>query len=141
MTGAERIALERVRQVSKEGYDAAHDDQHDDGQIAMAAACYAAPEMIYVREDYANQVRFADPWPWHIRYDSRQYDGNVVAPDKATRAQRIRLLEKAGALIAAEIDRLLRLPPELPEYKHDGGDDYCDNEDCQGCHAAPPAER
>lgn len=108
MNGAERIAAERARQVSEEGYDASHDDEHDDGDLAMAAACYAAPESIYVREDRANQVTFTDPWPWDWRCDTRPTDGNVVTPEKATTAQRIRLLEKAGALIAAEIDRLLR---------------------------------
>jgi hypothetical protein len=112
MTGAERIAAERARQVSEEGYDAAHDDEHNGGEIAMAAACYAAPELIYVRDDRANQVNFTDPWPWHPRYDARPHDGNVVTPEHATRAERIRLLEKAGALVAAEIDRLLRAPAD-----------------------------
>ncbi len=109
-TGAERIAAERARQVSAEGYDAAHDDEHDNDSLAMAAACYAAPDRIYVRQDYAAGLAFNDPWPWAERYDTRPHPngGNVVAPEKATRAQRIRLLEKAGALCAAEIDRLLR---------------------------------
>lgn len=112
MNGAERIALERARQVSEEGYDEEHDDDHTDGQIAMAAACYAAPERIYIREDYASSVSFDDPWPWDAYSDARPCNGNVLTPEKATKAQRIRLLEKAGALIAAEIDRLLRTPEE-----------------------------
>lgn len=108
-TGAERIAIERMRQVEVEGYDAAHDDEHDGGQLALAAACYAASvacARIYVREDYAAAIHFDDPWPWEERFDARPHDGNVLKdPDDE---QAIRLLEKAGAMIAAEIDRLLR---------------------------------
>lgn len=109
LSGAERIAAERARQIAEEGYTAAHDDAGGGNDIAMAAACYAAPEPIFVRRDYAAETTFHDPWPWKAQFDKRPYDGNVLALAKATRAQRIRLLEKAGALIAAEIDRLLRV--------------------------------
>jgi hypothetical protein len=108
VTGVERIAIERVRQVEAEGYDAAHDAEHDGGQLAMAAACYAAcaaGEQIYVMDEYASQLRFSDPWPWSDGSDARPYDGN--APKEPTDEQVLRLLEKAGALIAAEIDRVL----------------------------------
>jgi hypothetical protein len=103
-TGVERIAAERARQ--NEGWSAAHDDEHDTGALAMAACCYAAPQRLYVRCDYAAGVTFNDPWPWDQRDDHRPYDGNVLIDP--TDEQAIRLLEKAGALIAAEIDRLLR---------------------------------
>jgi hypothetical protein len=42
MTGAERIAAERQRQVEVEGYDASHDQGHHD-ELAAAAATYALP--------------------------------------------------------------------------------------------------
>ena len=108
-TGIERIVAERARQISKEGWDAAHDDEHDDGSLALAAICYAAPERVYVKEVYAASERFSDPWPtsWNTCHDKRRYSGNVL--QEPTREQYIRQLEKAGALIAAEIDRLLRL--------------------------------
>ena len=109
-TGAERIAKERARQISEEDYDEPHDDDHVGGQLAMAAACYAASAAnarIYVMEEFAASVSFDDPWPWDECYDKRPYDGNVLR-EPVSDAQRIRMLEKAGALVAAEIDRLLR---------------------------------
>lgn len=116
-TGAERIAAERQRQIDKEGWTPDHDDEHDNASLAMAAVCYAAQaadERVFVRHEFAAQVSFVDPWPWEGEADARHYGthedgtlGNVLreAPDDAFR---IRLLEKAGALIAAEIDRLIR---------------------------------
>jgi hypothetical protein len=108
LSGAERIAAERARQVAEEGYSSEHDDAGGGDDIAMAAACYAAPEPIFVRRDFAAGTTYRDPWPWDERFDKRPYNGNVLILETTTPAQRIRLLEKAGALIAAEIDRLLR---------------------------------
>lgn len=107
--GVARIAAERRRQQETEGYDASHDEGHDGGQLAEAAGCYAfaaASERVYVQAKYAASVHFEDPWPWAQRHDARPYNGNVLRD--ATDDEAIRLLEKAGALIAAEIDRLLR---------------------------------
>ena len=102
-TGVERIADERVRQVVKEAYDASHDDDHDSGELAWAAVCYAAPGPVYSQMEVPGGFRFQDPWPWGIADDKRSEEDMPSAED------RIRLLEKAGALIAAEIDRLLRV--------------------------------
>lgn len=77
----EDILKERSRQVMQEGWDAAHDDEHSNDEIAMAAACYAL-------NDTAN-------WPWSMGWW------------KPT--DRRRDLVKAGALIIAEIERLDRL--------------------------------
>lgn len=110
-TGIELIAAERQRQLDVEGYDAAHDDEHVEGEIALAAALYASPILLYAKEDYANQIRFSDPWPWEDSFDRRAVvnGGNVIAANSTLgTAKRIRQLEKAGALIAAEIDRLRR---------------------------------
>lgn len=113
MTGVERIAKERERQVRAEGWTAGHDDNHVDGELAMAAACYATPELLYQMDGSGvNEIRFVDPWPWSQDEDKRPHpgDGNFVGPNRDLPiAKRIRQLEKAGALIAAEIDRLLRL--------------------------------
>jgi len=92
MTGVERIAAERKRQIDVEGYDSRHDDYYDNDQLALAAACYAIPE------DYRRDMEFPDDY-WFLEW----------ARWKPTPGNRIRELEKAGALIAAEIDRLLRL--------------------------------
>lgn len=103
MTGAELIAAERARQVKEEGYDESHDDDHDEGELAMAAVCYAAPEQVYVRGPYGMRggLSFDDPWPWDYSDDRRALKPRVGK-------SRIRELVKAGALIAAEIDRLQR---------------------------------
>jgi hypothetical protein len=109
MTGVERIALERARQIDLEGFDKAHDDEHVRGEIARAAACYAASAAgrdIFEMREFAKGVHFVDPWPWDEQWDTRPHEGNVLKP--ATRAEAIRMLEKAGALIAAELDRIAR---------------------------------
>jgi hypothetical protein len=93
MNGAERIVAERQRQVSEEGWTPEHDDQHDLGELARAAACYATPRLL------GGSLPPQD-WPWAVKWW------------KPTPNDRIRELEKAGALIAAEIDRLLREHPE-----------------------------
>lgn len=83
------IAQERQRQIEKEGWTPEHDtDEHADGELAMAAVCYALP-------DCDRQVENGVPFFW-------PFDGNWKPGD------RVRELVKAGALIAAEIDRLQR---------------------------------
>jgi hypothetical protein len=89
MTGAERIAAERQRQVEREGWTPEHDDRHADEELARAAACYATPRLL------GGSLPPQD-WPWAVKWW------------KPTPDDRIRELEKAGALIAAEIDRLQR---------------------------------
>ncbi len=111
MNGTERIAAERQRQIEVEKWTAKHDDEHNDGELALAAVCYASPQRIYVAKETTVGFTFEDPWPWDGTWDKRRYpgSGNVVAPNfTVSRKERIRQLEKSGALIAAEIDRLLR---------------------------------
>jgi hypothetical protein len=114
-TGAERIAAERQRQLDTKRWSARHDDEHENHDLARAACAYAAPEPLY-RLAHAQQglYRFDDVWPddWAIQYDKRPRDAEtheLLDADSMTPERRIRQLEKAGALIAAEIDRLLRL--------------------------------
>src|SRR5260370_1146778 len=118
MTGKKRkakavmaeIAAERARQISKEGWMPEHDDGHDAGELALAAACYATPILLYKRENYANQITFNDPWPWSEGDDRRPGEGNVVASNGSlTPKKRRRQLVKAAALIVAEIERLDRV--------------------------------
>lgn len=98
--GLKRIAAERDRQVHAEGFDFAHDDAHTDESLAMAAACYASPYLIYrIEHDEATgDERVVDAWPESFSEDW----------DKRELHDRVRQLEIAGALIAAELDRLLR---------------------------------
>lgn len=89
-SGAQRIFAERLRQ-SAIGYTPDHDAEHAEGDLVEAAVCYA---LAYRSDD----PPFAgDPhgirWPW-------EPESWKPADDP------VRNLEKAGALIAAEIDRL-----------------------------------
>ena len=93
------VLAERQRQIVVEGWTSEHDDQHDDGQLALAACCYALPE-------YHQSIRTAahpmmpQPtlverlWPWNADW----WKPSDVRRD----------LVKAAALIVAEIERLDR---------------------------------
>ena len=84
------IIAERQRQIIEEGWTAEHDDEHAEGEIASAAACYAL---------FANDQGFSTPahWPW--------------GKERWKQAGQRRDLVKAGALILAEIERLDRAAP------------------------------
>lgn len=111
-TGAELIAAERERQMSQEGWDAQHDEQHTEDELALAAVCYATPVPIFIKEEHAKGIGFVDPWPWFDTIEVTRYgDGlttQVPAWDKRKKHSKLRKLVIAGALIAAEIDRLQR---------------------------------
>lgn len=86
------IYEERQRQIDVEGWSPEHDDEHSEGQMAMAAACYA------VSNKTPGGVK-RDPflisyWPWDLRWW------------KPT--ERRRDLIKAAALLVAEIERIDR---------------------------------
>lgn len=88
--GLDLIAEERQRQIESEGWTDQHDDLHDGEQLARAAVCYAVPK-------FWRTASIVDlMWPW----DKSWW--------KQSPENRIRELAKAGALIAAEIDRLHR---------------------------------
>ena len=82
------MLAERRRQIMFEGWSADHNDAHDAGELAEAAACYAA----CAHHDWSAGI--PAEWPW--------------ADDwwKPTTARRD--LVKAAALIIAELDRLDR---------------------------------
>lgn len=94
MTGAEMIVRERDRQTSSEGWTPAHDDTHTHGELAAAAIAYASPFESIKAVSLISGEHVCDVWPW----ESDSYKPTT----------RIRDLVKAGALIAAEIDRLKR---------------------------------
>lgn len=117
--GAIKICLERRRQIEAEFYTPEHDDDHHyDGSLAWAAVCYAAPTLVYRRKEYANGISFEDPFPWPATGADKRFQFALErgeAPTNVTPCnnrlsdeQRVDLLTKAGALIAAEIDRLER---------------------------------
>lgn len=106
--GITMIAAERERQVSEEGWTAEHDlECGKAGALALAAAAYALPAgsqhrqprwFVTIDNDgHRNAELVAIPpfWPWAV-------DAWKPTPD-----DRVRELTKAGALCAAEIDRLV----------------------------------
>ena len=90
--GATLIKDERERQIREEGWDAKHDDKHKLSELISAAICYA--DCARDKSGF-HCSRFPSNWPW----DEKSW--------KPT-GDSIKDLTKAGALIAAEIDRLLR---------------------------------
>lgn len=94
-TGIELIAEERKRQIEVEGWTKEHDAEHTNEALAQAAACYAIPS---VQRSYTYdpilKARIPKFWPWDIKWW------------KPSPEDRSKELVKAGALIAAEIDRL-----------------------------------
>lgn len=89
-TGIELIAEERQRQIEVEGWTPAHDSQHDESELLFAAEAY-------LMRPFMKNEDLIKLWPWHKEWW------------KPTPENRIRELQKAGALIAAEIDRLQRM--------------------------------
>ncbi|VFT61499.1 Uncharacterised protein [Pseudomonas aeruginosa] len=82
------VQAERRRQVEDEGWTPEHDDEHNGGELADAAACYALSAAGW--STYAARER----WPWPLEW---------WKPSTARRD-----LVKACALALAEIERLDR---------------------------------
>jgi hypothetical protein len=88
-TGVELIAAERERQKAVEGWTPEHDAQHTNGEMAVAAASYALGDSTL--------------WPWSWAWYKPK--------------ERLDDLVRAGALIAAEIDRIHLLMVEKGEVE------------------------
>lgn len=93
MNGIELIAKERDRQINGEGFTADHDSQYKNEELVLAAIAYIEAD------ETDNQENLYTPthsfWP--------------LSSEWWKPGDRIRNLVKAGALIAAEIDRLLAM--------------------------------
>lgn len=121
LSGAALIAGERRRQITEEGWSAEHDSSLIQDQLAYAAICYADPRK---REVKIPEGLDGNGWP------TKTVDGVTIAvmpPSlwpwgkeewKPTPRDRVRELIKAGALIAAEIDRLLKSSSSAEEQKY-----------------------
>jgi len=124
---AQDVLAERARQVNVEGWTPEHDDQHGDGSLALAAACYAAPMAKKGKTDDVDvsggrgecpvwrQRRFVVPflWPdsWHGAWwkPGREADLSTDGLGPVSRVpDRRRDLVRAAALLLAEIERLDR---------------------------------
>ena len=82
-TGIELIAIERQKQTEKHGWDVLHDSEYESGELIEAALFAIDTEKFY--------------WP-------KNWMG--VFAEKIRKKDRVGQLKVAGALIAAEIDRI-----------------------------------
>jgi len=95
MNGIELIGNERERQIEKEGFGSIHDAAHSDNELKDAAICY-------LKE--SSTVFGIKLWPWELKWWKPSNDP-------------VRNLVKAGALIAAEIDRIQNSPEQIAHYQ------------------------
>jgi hypothetical protein len=104
-TGVRLIQAERQRQMDVEEWTPEHDAEHKFGEMSDAAACYAKVAAMIV---YPGPIPLEVPasWPWENSWWKPSSDP-------------VRNLVKAGALIAAEIDRLQRAQPNADDEEMD----------------------
>lgn len=96
--GVEMITFERIRQLEGRCFSVYNDLAWTHGELALAACCYASPVQLFEKvSDEEKEIAFHDPWPWGPEENRRG------------RHSRIESLARAGALVAAELDRLLKL--------------------------------
>lgn len=110
-TGAALIAVERARQIQDEGYSIEHDEKLGMTDLEDAAIAY----LVEARAPYADEPEFdrTDWWPWS---ESAWKPGD-----------RLRMLVKAGALVAAAIDLELHVrnaPDPTFDPVPDPGEEY-----------------
>lgn len=107
LEGIRRITDERMRQIESEGYTPEHDVEHGDISLLLAAQCYV-DEALGVNDPDGSVDGLPGSWPW---------EPEAFKPSDDP----VRNLEKAGALIAAEIDRLMRKQGGRPSGLVPGG--------------------
>lgn len=98
---ARDVLAERRRQVESEGWTPEHDDEHDEGELSLAAAGYAqsaSDQIQCVAKELDDSTLEDDGCPSPNFPHGWQFK---AAPPR-------RMLVKAGALILAEIDRMDR---------------------------------
>ena len=91
---ARDVLAERQRQISAEGYNPDHDDEHSDGSLSVAAACYALANVPGARPGTLS-ARYLAAWVG--------WGAGWFKP-----SNRRRNLEKACALLLADMERIDR---------------------------------
>lgn len=125
LSGVEAIALERQRQIEKKGFSIEHDKHHIENQLVYGAICYAYPpesrRLMKLRGENttglpsiflengpegegAYLVLPPSIWPFENAFFKPDTSGTIRG--------RMRDIQKAGAMLAAEYDRLRDLAEE-----------------------------
>lgn len=115
----EEIGAERQRQIEVKGWATEHDDQHANGEIAAAAACYLLHSLYQQLDTYACHLRRKGAF--HQGVTNRMSEIWSLLPHSDGRCNlwpwgrewwkpknKRRDLIRAAALIVAEIERLDR---------------------------------
>ena len=89
-TGIQLIAQERKEQIEKHNWSLDHDDEHDSGELAVIAATLAVAH---------TDACVVDPL-------ERGTGDNCWGLEEKLKDDNIHRLKVAGALIAAELDRI-----------------------------------
>ena len=65
-TGIQIIEEERQRQIDVEGWTDEHDDQHINGELSNAAACYSAGAHVFIHthDGDGQDLGYDNVWPW-----------------------------------------------------------------------------
>ncbi len=100
--GTELIAEERQEQITRHGYTAGHDDHHTSGMLIKVAAILAVNGTDAFVNDNADEACTGDN-TWGL-------EGKLAGDEN-----KIHRLKIAGALIAAEIDRVQRANKSKPK--------------------------
>jgi hypothetical protein len=92
------IRQERDRQIKVEGWTREHDDEHDNGEMLRAAVIYlhwgTDRQQPVIDDETDPRDGTPEGWPWDMKWWKPK--------------DRVRNLERAGALCLAEKDRLAR---------------------------------
>ena len=105
-TGCQLIIAERFKQVAQKKHTVKKDKDLEEGALAGVAQAYAgfAVASMAIRDLLRKEGTTPPFWPWKEL---------AWKPEKGdTPRDQIRDLAKAGALIAAEIDRLIAIQEE-----------------------------
>lgn len=93
--GLDLVAAERKRVIEQEGFDLAHDAQHGNGELVLAAAKYALHDLPpHFREDFEVD---SVTWPWDWSWWKPKW--------------RLHNLVRAAQLLVAEIERVVAVVP------------------------------
>lgn len=116
--GVQLIQQERQRQIEAEGWTPEHESEHGRFELTRAAMCYAQQASMMGLCVWQDRIPNAWPETWSKEWWKPEPKPVKGPSPMIERPDAIRMLVKAGALIAAEIDRLNRSEVEITAESH-----------------------